>query len=211
MHFWTFLYLRLNQFLLNKSPNFPDLFGLLFKTVIYSKQSSITGLNRVSQYLQKYECLPIWIWSDIYWNITIWVFSSPTYVPAYCYGIGLVSICNSTKESILIWIWTDIFKICQSGEFFHHLCPTLWYRVSQHLQLNKRMNTYLDQKCNARGWSFFLHWQCWRQWIHWQVPLRLFPGPHGIFLWLHKKASWPIFCQSSRQQKLTTVPKVHKV
>ena len=25
--------------------------------------------------------------------------------------------------------------------------------------------------------SLFFHWQCWRQWIHWQVPLRLFPGP----------------------------------
>ena len=46
-NFCTFeavLYLRFWQFLLNKSPNFPDFFGLLFETVFYLKQSSITDL-----------------------------------------------------------------------------------------------------------------------------------------------------------------------
>ena len=43
-NFWTFgavLYLSFGQFLLNKSPNFYDFFSLLFKSVFYSKQSSI--------------------------------------------------------------------------------------------------------------------------------------------------------------------------
>ena len=42
----------------------------------------------------------------------------------------------------------------------------------------------LRLKCNRNNYNralrmdpFFFHWQCWRQWIHWQVPLRLFPGP----------------------------------
>ena len=43
--FGAVLYLRFCQFLLNKSPNFPDFFGLLFETVFYSKQSSITELT----------------------------------------------------------------------------------------------------------------------------------------------------------------------
>ena len=43
--FGAVLYLRFCQFLLNKSPNFPDFFGLLFEIVFYSKQSSITELT----------------------------------------------------------------------------------------------------------------------------------------------------------------------
>ena len=42
---WTGLYLSFCHFLLNKSPNFSDFFGLLFETVFYSKQSSITELT----------------------------------------------------------------------------------------------------------------------------------------------------------------------
>ena len=40
--FGVVLYLRFCQFLQNKSPNFPDFFGLLFETVFYSKQPSKT-------------------------------------------------------------------------------------------------------------------------------------------------------------------------
>ena len=47
-NFWTFgavLYLKFCEFLLNKSPDFPNFFGLLLETVFYLKLSSITEVT----------------------------------------------------------------------------------------------------------------------------------------------------------------------
>ena len=90
---------------------------------------------------------------------------------------------------------------------FQHMEET--DRVNKRIKINNSIGSSWNAIAHNRARRmdpFFLHWQCWRQWIHWQVPLRLFPGPPWHLFVITQEAPLrplppPPYC-SPRQQLL---------